>query len=104
MDKIEYETDDEYRECLCALFGKVDDTYDGAAAATLMDSIYESTKDNVLFQEIYDLAAAKFFSTDRSLGLSILFSYDYFALFCKCLVMTTFDATFDSYIELRQLL
>ena len=102
--KVTYDTDDEYRACLCSLFGTKDDTYDENQAELIMDSIYATTKDNVLYQELYDLAAAKFLSEDRSLGLSILFSYDYFALFCKCLTEDTLDATFESYISLKQIL
>jgi len=101
IDNVKYESDDEYRECLCRLFGAKDDSYDEDEATKIMDSIYAETKDNIIFQELYDLAAAKFLSEDRSLGLSVLFSYDYFALFCKCLLEPQLNATF---ITLRLLL
>lgn len=42
----------------------------------IQDIIFENTKEILVFQEIYDLAAAKVFSTDRLTGLTILFSYE----------------------------
>lgn len=50
-----------------------------------MDILFIRTKENPLFQNLYDLAAAKMFSTDRTVGQCILFSYDYLADFYECL-------------------
>lgn len=63
--------------------------YDGLAAQQNMNIIYEKTKTNPAFCTLYEKAAAKFFSTDLQIGLSILFCYDYFSLFYACL--TDFD-------------
>jgi hypothetical protein len=61
-------------------------SYDDSAAEKTMDEIYEKTKDNVLFKNIYKIAAAKFLSEDESIGLVVLFSYDFMSSFIACLV------------------
>ena len=50
-----------------------------------IDYLFIKTKDNLLFQNLYDLAAAKMFSTDRMIGQCILLSYDYLEHFYECL-------------------
>jgi hypothetical protein len=60
--------------------------YDTNAVSKMMDFIYDSTKNNPLFQVIYDLAAAKMMSLDREIGLCVLFSYDHLLYFHQCLV------------------
>jgi hypothetical protein len=60
--------------------------FDSASTTTCMDYIYDKTKNNVYFAEVYRLAAGKMMSTDPNIGLAVLFSYDYFALFHNCLV------------------
>ena len=50
-----------------------------------MDLLFIHTKDNIFFQKLYDLAAVKMFSTDRTIGQCILFSYDYLVYFYECL-------------------
>lgn len=59
--------------------------YDDSAVVKVMGNIYELTRDNELFQKLYDLAAEKMISTDREIGQAVLFSYDYLPLFHKCL-------------------
>ena len=60
---------------------------------------------NSLFLYVLDKAAARMFSTDREIGLSILFSYDYLDVFHNCLVFfytneNEFTDTTDCYVEL----
>ncbi len=111
---LPYSTTREYRKCLRTMFhmdpstyrdtlktyedalhGEFDDetrdelSYDDAAARVVMDVIFEATRDNPLFQELYDMAAARMFSSDREIGLAVLFSYDYLALFHACIVQFT---------------
>jgi hypothetical protein len=59
--------------------------YDNDAVITVMGNLYDLTRDNVLFQNLYDLAAEKMISTNREIGQAVLFSYDYLPLFHKCL-------------------
>ena len=59
--------------------------YDNDAVITVMGNLFELTRDNVLFQNLYDLAAEKMISTNREIGQAVLFSYDYLPLFHKCL-------------------
>ncbi len=55
--------------------------FDDIAVNKGMTVILKKTKDNILFDELYSLAAAKMFSMDRETGLCILLSYDYFYIF-----------------------
>jgi hypothetical protein len=72
---INEEIDDESRD---------EQLFDILASQNTMNFIYEKTKDNLLWQKIYDKAAEKVFSMNREIGLSILFSYDYFWDFKQC--------------------
>jgi hypothetical protein len=121
---IQYSNDVEYRTCMRNLFCMVspiitDDTsdidditldeqdYDEAAASKTMDFVYEKTFESALFQELYDIAASKMISMDRSIGLAVLFSYDYMALFHRCLCCyftkhEDFTETHDSYVSLKK--
>jgi hypothetical protein len=81
--------------------------YDEFAASKTMDFVYEKTFEHVLFQELYDIAASKMISMDRSIGLAVLFSYDYMALFHRCLCCyftkpEDFTETHDSYVSLKK--
>jgi hypothetical protein len=101
---IEYHNNAEYRNVLRRVFNmEVDSiniayqyetidhetldelTYDEDKVMEEMKNIYEITENNILFQELYDLSAAKMISLDRTIGICILFSYDYFYLFHACL-------------------
>lgn len=55
--------------------------YDEISSEKNLNAILERTLEQPIFQEIYDIAAAKFFSTDRGTGLTVLLCYDYFYLF-----------------------
>lgn len=59
--------------------------FDNNAMSLTMDYIYDKTKNNDFFKEIYLLGAGKMFSTDPNIGLAILFSYDFFDMFHLCL-------------------
>ena len=95
-----YSNNKEYRELLRLFFNMDisnimseikhcnydDETYDellfdDSAVNRHMTNIMEKTKGNVLFDELYDLASAKMFSTNKETGLCILLSYDFFSDF-----------------------
>lgn len=59
--------------------------FDENASGRMLNLIYAATKDDLRFQELYDLSAALMFSTDREIGLAVLFSYDYFCFFHPCI-------------------
>ena len=93
MDELDEETLDEM-------------LYDHDKMSQTMEQLYCVTQSNVLFQTVYDLAAAKMFSTDQTIGQVILFSYDYFYLFHACLCVffhspELFDETCIYYLELK---
>jgi hypothetical protein len=123
---IEYKDNREYRKILRKLF-KMDcsniaenlenyvideESYDEfmfepECITKTMDVIYEKTKNLILFQVLYDLAAAKMFSIDPSVGLCILFSYDYLYLFHACLCIfyfqnEDFNENCPYYIQLKE--
>ena len=120
--EIKYSNDFEYRSSLRKVFGMknsdnldkdMDDIsydehdFDMENTSKCLDYVYESTCNNPLFQELYDSAAEKMISVDRSIGLSVLFSYDYFAGFHKCLCCyyedpEKFDDKSLQYIELKE--
>jgi len=100
---IFYETDEEYRRLLCRFIqnnkknnnnnnNRVLDAeaaeYNDDDMVHLLDDIYAYTKENPLFQEIYDLAAAGcMMSVDREFGVCILLSYHYLPFFYPCLLL-----------------
>jgi hypothetical protein len=106
---IIYDNNKSYRQCLRELFemnqanyqekinaiksreeldAETEDeiSYDDSAAEKVMDEIYEQTRDNVLFKNVYQIAASKFLSEEESIGLVVLFSYDFMLYFVPCLV------------------
>lgn len=81
--------------------------YDTISSEKNTNAILSRTESNPIFQEIYDIAAAKFFSTDRGTGLVVLLCYDYFYLFRE--LLADFDKTplmfskeLDSYKWLKE--
>ena len=64
---------------------KDENEFDDNAASNAMDYVFSQTKEEPLFQKIYQIAAAKMISTDLQTGLAICFSYDYLGVFHKCL-------------------
>jgi len=104
-DVIIYNNSEEYRQCIRTFFqmdtekvaqsGNLDgldgedldeQLYDPDAISSGFDHIYSITKIYPAFVELYRLAAGLMFSENPEIGLSVLFSYDYFATFSKCLV------------------
>jgi hypothetical protein len=81
--------------------------YDVDAASGMMDTIFNQTEEQPLFQELYDHAAAKMFSLDRTIGMAVLFSYDYFAAFHRCLCVwllepSTWTATHPAFMTMLE--
>lgn len=60
--------------------------FDNEAISKTMNFIYEKTNKNILFKELYSIAASKMFSVDLEIGLAVLFSYDFFETFHLCLI------------------
>ena len=111
---MEYTNNTEYRECLRLFFNMnsenyknidtewdsetIDEmSYDETSVSTKLNEIYEKTKNNVFFKNIYEIAAAKMISTDYEIGLSVCISYDYFKSFYGCL--TEFDKNPQNFNE-----
>lgn len=121
---VAYSTTSEYRHHLRNIFNmnpdnfpetardmEIDDesrdefAYDEIASGKAMDTVYSATQDNALFQNIYKLAAGKMLSEDPTIGLTILFCYDYLDIFHSCLVEFfnrdgKFDETNEYYKEI----
>jgi hypothetical protein len=73
IERLDHETEDEI-------------SYDDESAANTMDYIYEKTKNNSLFIEVYKIAASKMISEDPTIGQAVLLSYDYLPFYYLCLV------------------
>ena len=124
-----YTNNTEYRQCLRQVFQMnsknypetieqipdLDDetrdemSYDETAASATMDYILATTKDNPLFQTLYDLAAGRMFSTDRDIGLTVLLSYDLLKLFYPCFIdfvqnRSSFNESSQSYCAVHKAL
>ena len=72
-----------------------------------MTKLFILTEGHELFQKLYDAAAAKMISTDRTIGQCVLFSYDYFYLFhaCMCVFLTNpsqFTIVCPYYVDLKK--
>lgn len=115
--KVQYTNTTEYRICLRELFSmkkeNIDKTlqeyntvdideesldelaYDQESSDKVLTNIFESTKDNAIFQDLYSRAAALMISEDMNIGLAILFSYDYLHLFHRCLIAYFSDNSFS---------
>ncbi len=89
LGNLIYNDDEEYRAILCDVFNVPDFE---AADADLFEfdahfkDIYDASKMNPFFMEIYLQAAGFMFSQDRLTGICILCSYDYLALFYDAFV------------------
>lgn len=80
LDKLKEENPDYDDETLD------EELYDSKHVNRALDFIYEHTKTNPIFTELYEKAAARMISTDLTIGLAVLFSYDHLKLFHECLV------------------
>lgn len=58
--------------------------YDSEAVTHSMNFIYNATKNNGEFSEMYLKAAARMFSTDPQIGQAVLCSYDTFHWYYSC--------------------
>ena len=118
---VTYENNEQYRATLrrlfymdisnCSIDESIDDEtrdellYDENAVNDVMDELFCITAQFPLFQTLYDNAAAKMISTDRTIGQAVLFSYDYLSLFHRCLASfiknpDTFDENNEYYVAL----
>ena len=82
MDALSYENDDDYRaavKLMCFLCNNdlSNDDYDTEKMTQALDYIWENTHTNSSFMELYALAASQMMTEDATIGLAILFSYDY---------------------------
>jgi len=59
--------------------------FDSVAAGKMMDYVFDVTKNDPVFQVLYDCGAATMLSQDREIGIAVLFSYDYLAYFHPCI-------------------
>lgn len=93
---IEYSNNDEYREQIQSVFLMyIDDIkpetdeilYDGKAISNGMDFVYEKTNNHPLMIQLYQRSSEFLFTENLEIGLAVLFSYDYFQLFHKILVI-----------------
>ena len=122
--EMKYTDSKSYRKCIRNLFSMstdkypqisddIDDVsrdeleYDEQSANIAMNYVYEKTRENKIFIDLYSLAAARMFSTDLETGLAILLSYDYLELFHYCLVFfftdyMNFNNTIDCVVELHK--
>ena len=98
---ISYDNDIEYRQhfrnlfqMTCNILAVTDDiddvtqdewNYEPGVIDPFMDFIYESTKNHPIFQELYLKSAGYMMSTEPSIGIAVLFSYDYLEHFHKVL-------------------
>lgn len=97
---VKYTNNQEYRICIRELSGmntnsdvdfdideetQDEQNYDMDAMCKLLDYVYSITETNVYFQKLFKYGAATMLSEDPSIGLAVLFSYDYFHLFHLCL-------------------
>ena len=112
---VQYTNDNEYRACIRQVFQmnekekNTDDDmdavsrdeldYDMDAFSKFIDNVFINTRENSDLFELYKNAAAVFFSLDEVIGLSVLFSFDYFHHFHKCLCMYFTNKELNVYCE-----
>jgi hypothetical protein len=58
--------------------------FDSKAVSKSLDAIFEATKHESFFRELYEHAAARMFSEDLEIGLAVVCSYDVFNLYYSC--------------------
>lgn len=103
---VNYDNNKEYRKCLREVFSmnmnnidislnEIEDLdeetedellYDNSAINKGLDYIFNLTNHNEHFMDLYISGASCFFSEDPNIGISVMFSYDYFQQFHLCLV------------------
>jgi len=75
--------------------------YDEDAMKIGMKTILDKTRENILFVELYTLAAGRFLSEDIEIGLCVLLTYDFFADFIKVYETVDLTDTTEFYINLK---
>jgi len=86
--EVSYDDDEGYQTAVCNLFSMKE--YDDETVGKVLDLIYFKTKDQPLFQVVYN----------QEIGLGVLFAYDNLPLFHKMLVaFHTLDNRFDDSCE-----
>lgn len=114
ITEMNYSNNRDYRECLRRAFYMTcdlehlmeenpdydDETldeqlYEADQTQRALDYVYEKTKNSPIFQKMYSHAAAKMFSMVPDLGVAVLFSYDFFTHFHRCLVQFLNDGVLD---------
>ncbi len=80
-------------------------SYDIDNMTLALDYVYKKTKHHPLFQKLYSLGAAEMFSEDDTVGMAIMFSYDYLKYFHPCLTKflrnpNDFNENTDVYITI----
>ena len=103
---VKFDNNKEYRKCLREVFNmnmnnidislnEIEDLdeetedellYDHTAITNGLDYVFNLTKNNGHFMDLYISGASCFFSEDPNIGISVMFSYDYFHQFHLCLV------------------
>jgi hypothetical protein len=127
---IQYTNSNEYRSTIRKTFkmdnnattageliqkGDIDDEswdellYDSDTITKTMDLIYDLTKDNMLFAELYEAAAAQMISVEKTIGQAVVMSYDYYYMYHLCLCAffqspETFNETSQCYLQLKRAL
>jgi hypothetical protein len=76
--------------------------YDNDAMSQWLNTVYDLTGNDPLFQELYRIAAGTMLSEDLQIGLAIMISYDYFQDFYHCLQL--FSKKSNDYQERVQIL
>jgi len=78
---IQYDDDEQYRDCLIKIFGRGADNCEIADTTEILSKIYDATLAEPRFAQLYSRAAAIIMSDDPANGLAILFSYSCLAKF-----------------------
>lgn len=105
IPEMKYNDNKQYRDCLRRAFYMTcdlehlmeenpdyddetldEELYENDKTKRALDYVFEKTKGNPIFQKMYLHAAAKLICEQLDLGMTLLFSYDFFATFHKCLV------------------
>jgi hypothetical protein len=91
---VKYTNNDEYRACIQRAFlmefhlaENTNVLYDNKQIVDGIDYLYDATKTNPLFVELYEKTAENILiiSNNTYMGITVLFSYDFFYLFHPCI-------------------
>lgn len=82
---VKYNNDKEYQDSMLKAFN-MSTEMDYNKQQTITNDIYNSIKDNKVWSNILEKVSEKhLFIKDKRLGIILLFSYDYFDKFHKCI-------------------